>query len=96
MIFAEEDDERVVFSHNDTVVITLNIKNYDVRHVFINNGSSANILYFNTLIKMRISPNQLTEMNFPLIRFTRDAILVERTKFPILLNAYQPHELSTF
>ena len=44
--FTEEDAQGVQFSHNDVVVVSLNIANYDVRRILVDNGSSADILFY--------------------------------------------------
>ena len=42
--FTKEDARGVQFPHNDAVVVSLNIANYDVRRILVDNGSSADIL----------------------------------------------------
>nr|XP_010942832.1 uncharacterized protein LOC105060721 [Elaeis guineensis] len=42
--FIEQDVEGVLAPHNDAVVVTVNIADYNVHRVFINNGSSIDIL----------------------------------------------------
>ena len=37
--FTEVDTQGVQFPHNDAVVVSLNIANYDVRRILIDNGS---------------------------------------------------------
>lgn len=54
VVFLKEDDDGIQFSHDDAVVITLNIENYDV-HCTINNESSANVLCFDAYLKMGMS-----------------------------------------
>lgn len=49
VIFTREDDKGVVFLHNDVVIVTLNIGNYDVYRILIDNESLANVLYFDAL-----------------------------------------------
>ena len=44
--FTDKDAKRVHHSHDDAVVITLLIANYTTRRVLVDNGSSANILYY--------------------------------------------------
>ncbi|XP_075667861.1 uncharacterized protein LOC142637470 [Castanea sativa] len=46
--FTDEDAGRVYHPHDDGIVITLLIVDYTTRRVFIDNGSSANILYYPT------------------------------------------------
>lgn len=41
-----------VQTHDDAVAI---IVNYNVRRILIDNGSSANVLFYDTLVKMNIS-----------------------------------------
>ena len=41
-----EDARRLHHPHNDAIVIVLTIANYTTRRVLVDNGSSANILYY--------------------------------------------------
>lgn len=52
IVFSKEDDNGVQFLHDDVMVITLNIRNYDIHYILINNRSLANVLYFDELLKM--------------------------------------------
>ena len=45
--FTKEDLEGVDVPHNDALVFTVNICNYDVRRVLINPGSSLEVMYLN-------------------------------------------------
>ncbi|GAV80116.1 LOW QUALITY PROTEIN: hypothetical protein CFOL_v3_23578, partial [Cephalotus follicularis] len=42
--FSEEDMEGVKFPHDDPMVVTVDIANFEVRRVLIDNGNSVNIL----------------------------------------------------
>ena len=44
--FTDEDAGRVHHPYDDAIVITLLIANYTTRRVLIDNGSSADILYY--------------------------------------------------
>ena len=44
--FTDKDAERVHHPCNDAIVITLLIADYMTRRVLVDNGSSANILYY--------------------------------------------------
>ena len=46
--FIDEDAERVHHPHDDAIVITLLIADYMTKRVLVDNGSSANILYYPT------------------------------------------------
>ena len=52
--FTDEDVGRVYHPHDDAIVITLLIAEYTTRRVLIDNGSSADILYYPTLQQMRL------------------------------------------
>nr|XP_023877100.1 uncharacterized protein LOC111989539 [Quercus suber] len=44
--FTDEDSEKIHHSHDDAIVITLLIADYTTRRVLVDNGSSADILYY--------------------------------------------------
>ena len=44
--FTDEDAGRINHPHDDAIVITLLIADYTTRRVLIDNGSSADILYY--------------------------------------------------
>lgn len=46
-----EDDQGIQFPYNNAVVVSLNIRNYDIRRILIDNENSTNVLYFDVLLK---------------------------------------------
>ena len=52
--FTNEDAERIHHPPDDAIVITLLIANYTTRRVLVDNGSSADILYYPTFQQMRL------------------------------------------
>lgn len=52
--FIEEDNKGVLFPFNDSIVVTINVENYDVHYILIDNRSLANVLYYDSLMKMGI------------------------------------------
>ena len=52
--FMDEDVERVHYPHDDAIVITLLIADYTTRRVLVDNGSSADILYYPAFQQMRL------------------------------------------
>ena len=77
--FTEEDAQGVQFPHNDVVVVSLNIADYDVRRILVDNGSSADILFYSAFSRMAALGGHLRPMCSPLIGFTGDAIPTEGT-----------------
>ena len=67
--FTNKDAERIHHPHDDVIVITFLIANYTTRRVSVDNGSSANILYYLAFQQMRLERDQLCLMNLPLVGF---------------------------
>ena len=65
--FTDEDAERIHHPHDDAIVITLLIADYITRRVLVDNGSSADILYYPAFQQMRLGRDQLRPMNSPLV-----------------------------
>ncbi|XP_065637423.1 uncharacterized protein LOC136070846 [Quercus suber] len=63
--FTDEDAERIHHPHDDAIVITLLIADYKTRRVLIDNGSSADILYFTAFQQMRLGRDQLRPASSP-------------------------------
>ena len=87
--FTDEDAERVHHPHDNAIVITLIIVNYTTRRVLVDNGSSANILYYPAFQQMRLGRDQLRLVNLPLVGF--DGMKVQpvgTTTLPVMEGAY--------
>ena len=67
--FTDEDAKRIHHPHDNAIVITLLIADYTTRRVLVDNGSSANILYYPAFQKMRLGRDQLHPINSPLVGF---------------------------
>ena len=67
--FTNEEAERIHHPHDDAIVITLLIADYTTRRVLVDNGSSANILYYPTFQQMRLGRDSLHPACSPLIGF---------------------------
>ena len=66
IIFIERDMKGVLALHNDAVVVIANITDYNIHHIFIDNGSSVDILYFSIFIHMGFTPDQLSTFDTPI------------------------------
>ena len=65
----DEDAERIHHPHDDALVITLLIADYTTRRVLVDNGSSADILYYPAFQQMRLGRDQFRLVNSPLVSF---------------------------
>ena len=87
--FTDEDAERVHHPHDDAIVITLLIADYTTKRVLVDNGSSANILYYPTFQQMRLGRDQLCPVNSPLVGFDGMKVqLVGTVTFLVVVGAY--------
>ena len=69
IIFMNEDAEKVHHPHDNAIIITLLISDYTTRRVLVENGSSANILYYPAFQQIRLGQDQLCPMNSLLVGF---------------------------
>ena len=67
--FLEEDARRLHHQHDDALVVSLQVGDYNMHWVLVDNGSSANILYYPAFQQMRIDKEQLIPTNAPLVGF---------------------------
>ena len=65
----DEEAERIHHPHDDAIVITLLIVDYTTRKVLVDNGSSADILYYPAFQQMRLGRDQLRLVCLPLVGF---------------------------
>ena len=67
--FSEDDARRLHHLHDNALVVNLQIRDYNMHQVLVDNSSSADILYYSTFQKMRIDRERLTSTNAPLVGF---------------------------
>ncbi|KAL2248496.1 UNVERIFIED_CONTAM: hypothetical protein Sindi_2701900 [Sesamum indicum] len=67
--FGDKDVAGGVRSQNDPMVIKLDIANFTVRKVLIDNGSSADIILWDVLVKMGLENTKLESVRTPLVGF---------------------------
>ena len=67
--FSEDDARRLHHPHGDALVVSLQIGDYNMHRVLVDNGSTANILYYLAFQQMRIDKEQLSPTNAPLVGF---------------------------
>ncbi|XP_075650257.1 uncharacterized protein LOC142620842 [Castanea sativa] len=67
--FLEEDARLLHHPHNDALVVSIRARDYNMHRVLVDNGSSANILYYPAFQQMGISRKRLVPTNAPLVGF---------------------------
>ena len=67
--FSEEDARRLHHPHDDALVVSIRVGDYNTYRVLVDNGSSADILYYPVFQQMRIDRERLVPTNAPLVGF---------------------------
>ena len=67
--FSEEDARRLHHPHDDALVVSIRVGDYNVHWVLVDNGSSADILYYPAFQQMGIDKARLIPTNAPLVGF---------------------------
>ena len=67
--FSEDDARRLHHPHDDALVVSLQIGDYKMHRVLVDNSSSTNILYYPAFQQMKIDRERLTPKNAPLVGF---------------------------
>ena len=100
--FSEKDARHLHHPHNNALVVSIRVGDYNTHRVLIDNGSFANILYYPTFQQIRIEREWLAQTIAPLVGFggTRvyplDAITLPMTDgdYPQQITKYV-HSLSS-
>ena len=67
--FLEEDARRLHHPHDDALVISIRVRDYNTHRVLVDNGNSVDILYYPAFQQMRINRERLVPTNAPLVGF---------------------------
>ena len=67
--FSEEDKIETIQPHDDALVITLRIGDYDVKRVMVDGGSGVEVIYFDLYKGLKLRPKDLTHYSSPLMSF---------------------------
>ena len=65
--FIEEDVRCLHYPHNDALVVSIRVRDYNTHQVLMDNGSSIDILYYLVFQQMRINRKGLIPVNAPLV-----------------------------
>ncbi|KAL2513089.1 Uncharacterized protein Adt_18689 [Abeliophyllum distichum] len=87
--FNDEDLEGISFPHNDALVITGDILDFDVKCVLVDTGSIANVFSWEAFKALKILINRLKSINAPLQGFGRRTVIPEGAiDLPIVLGKH--------
>ena len=67
--FSEEDARRLHHPHDDALVVSIRIRDYNVHRMLVDNGNSADILYYPAFQQMGIDKARLIPTNALLVGF---------------------------
>ena len=73
--FSEDDARRLYHPHDVALVVSLRVRDYNVHRMLVDNGSSADILYYPAFQQMGINKARLTPTHAPLVSFGGTRIL---------------------
>ena len=104
MGFSDENKIGTIQPHDDALVITLRIGGYDVKRVIVDQGSAAEIMYFNLYKGLSLKAEDLTPYSSPLVSFKGKVIILKgQIRLPvqtgsetvevdfIVVDAYSPY-----
>jgi len=67
--FSEEDARRLHHPHDDALVVIIQVEDYNMHRVLVDNGSSTDILHYPAFQQMGINRERLIPTNDPLVGF---------------------------
>lgn len=72
--FKPEDLKGIIAPHNNALIIRVTVANYEVAWVFVNAGSSVNVLFKSALEQIRLNEEDLQHIMTPLFGFFEHAV----------------------
>ena len=73
--FSEEDARCLHHPHDDALVVSVRVGDYNMHRMLVDNGSSADILYYPAFQQIGINRAQLTPSNAPQVGFGGTKVL---------------------
>ena len=85
ILFEEKETQHLERPHDDALVITLDVANFEVSRILIDTGSSIDLIFLSTLERMGISRADVVGPPSPLVAFTSElAMSLGTIKQPVL------------
>ncbi|KAG7588597.1 Ribonuclease H-like superfamily [Arabidopsis suecica] len=83
--FDEKETQHLERPHDDALVITLDVANFEVSRILIDTGNSVDLIFLSTLERMGISRADVVGPPSPLVAFTSESAMSLGTiKLPVL------------
>ncbi|XP_075633370.1 uncharacterized protein LOC142605821 [Castanea sativa] len=73
--FSDEDKVGTYQPHDEALMVTLQIRGYDVRRVLVDQSSGAEIMYPDLYKGLKLKPEDLVSYDSPLVGFDRNTII---------------------
>jgi len=77
ILFSNDDLAGVRLPHDDPLVISVVVANYDVQRILVDNESSTDVLMYDTFSKMCLPRHQLQRSPIPLSGFGGNQVFAE-------------------
>nr|XP_023916559.1 uncharacterized protein LOC112028136 [Quercus suber] len=77
LTFSKEDKDGTTQPHDDALVITLRIGDYDVKRVMVDGGSTAEVMYPDLYKGLGLKPKDLSPYSSPLMSFDGKLVIPE-------------------
>ncbi|CAL8994500.1 unnamed protein product [Prunus brigantina] len=72
--FSEEEEEGIIYPHDDPMIIRAEIADYDVGRVLIDTGSSVNVIFTDAFRGLGIADSMVNRQITPLLSFSGDLV----------------------
>ncbi|CAL8080855.1 unnamed protein product [Prunus armeniaca] len=72
--FSEEEEEGIIYPHDDPMIIRAEIADYDVGRVLIDTGSSVNVIFADAFKGLGIADSMVNRQITPLLSFSGDLV----------------------
>ncbi|XP_028076046.1 uncharacterized protein LOC114278232 [Camellia sinensis] len=69
LTFSSKDLERIQMPHNDALVVTFRVKDFDIKRILIDQGSSVKIMYYDAFKQMKLDDKDLALAMSPFVGF---------------------------
>ncbi|XP_021817131.1 uncharacterized protein LOC110759386 [Prunus avium] len=72
--FSEEEEEGIIYPHDDPMIIRAEIAAFDVGRILIDTGSSVNVIFADAFKELGIDDSQVNRQLSPLLSFSGDLV----------------------